>query len=155
MNSLVTGEFPSQRASNVEKASMWWLGNDYQVCMMVHTKFNSTLCLISCPSPLQHNHYIQKVSILQWLEWVDKLLTWASMIFMSTGVNIDYVGWIDRIFIIRVVIFITMVFFYCLNQYGPVTMIVPASGQQVRCIPWVQMGTFNKENGFLCGLKLF
>ena len=32
-------------------------------------------------------------------------------------------------------------------------MIVPASGHQVRCIPWVQMGTFNKEIGFLCGLK--
>ena len=40
-------------------------------------------------------------------------------------------------------------------QYGPVTMIVPASGHQVRCIPWVQMGTFNKKIGFLCGLKLF
>ena len=38
------------------------------------------------------------------------------------------------------------------NQYGPVTMIVLASGHQVRCIPWVQMGTFNKEIGFLCGL---
>ena len=37
----------------------------------------------------------------------------------------------------------------------PVTMIVPASGHQVRCIPWVQMGTFNKEIGFLCGLKFF
>ena len=36
-----------------------------------------------------------------------------------------------------------------------VTMIVPASGHQVRCIPWVQMGTFNKEIGFLCGLKFF
>ena len=32
-------------------------------------------------------------------------------------------------------------------------MIVPASGHQVRCIPWEQMGTFNKEIGFLCGLK--
>ena len=32
-------------------------------------------------------------------------------------------------------------------EYGPVTMIVPASGHQVRCIPWVQMGTFNKEIG--------
>ena len=32
-------------------------------------------------------------------------------------------------------------------------MIVPASGHQVRSIPWVQMGTFNKEIGFLCGLK--
>ena len=32
-------------------------------------------------------------------------------------------------------------------QYGPVTMIVPASGQQVHCITWVQMGTFNKEIG--------
>ena len=42
-----------------------------------------------------------------------------------------------------------------LTQYGPVTMIVPASGHQVRCIPWVQMSTFNKEIGFLCGLKLF
>ena len=40
-------------------------------------------------------------------------------------------------------------------QYGPVTMIVPASGHQVRCIPWVQMGTFNKDIGFLCGLKIF
>ena len=27
-------------------------------------------------------------------------------------------------------------------------MIVPASGHQVRCIPWVQMDTFNKEIGF-------
>ena len=27
-------------------------------------------------------------------------------------------------------------------------MIVPDSGHQVRCIPWVQMGTFNKEIGF-------
>ena len=26
---------------------------------------------------------------------------------------------------------------------------------EVRCIPWVQMGTFNKEIGFLCGLKFF
>ena len=34
------------------------------------------------------------------------------------------------------------------------SMIVPASGHQVRCIPWVQMGTFNKEIGFLCGLKI-
>ena len=42
---------------------------------------------------------------------------------------------------------------YC--QYGPVTVIVPASGHQVRCIPLVQMGTFNKEIGFLCGLKFF
>ena len=28
-------------------------------------------------------------------------------------------------------------------------MVVPASGHQVRCIPWVQMDTFNKEIGFL------
>ena len=42
-----------------------------------------------------------------------------------------------------------------LPQYGPVTMIVPASRHQVRCIPWVQMGAFNKEIGFLCGLKFF
>ena len=34
-------------------------------------------------------------------------------------------------------------------------MIVPASGHQVRCIPWVQTGTFNKEIGFLSGLKFF
>ena len=40
-------------------------------------------------------------------------------------------------------------------EYGPVTMIVPASGHQVRCIPWVEIGTFNKEIGFLCGLKFF
>ena len=40
-------------------------------------------------------------------------------------------------------------------QYGPVTVIVPASGHQVRCMPWVQMGTFNKEIGFLCWLKFF
>ena len=32
-------------------------------------------------------------------------------------------------------------------------MMIPASGHQVRCIPWVQMGTFNKEIGFLCGLQ--
>ena len=40
-------------------------------------------------------------------------------------------------------------------EYGPVTMIVPASDHQVRCIPWLQMGTFNKEISFLCGLKFF
>ena len=34
-------------------------------------------------------------------------------------------------------------------------MIVPASGHHVRCIPWMQMGTFKKEIGFLCGLKFF
>ena len=34
-------------------------------------------------------------------------------------------------------------------------MIVPASGHQVRCIPWLQMGTFNKEISFLCRLKFF
>ena len=39
------------------------------------------------------------------------------------------------------------------NQYGPVTMIEQDSGHQVRCIPRVQMGTFNKEIGFLCGLN--
>ena len=41
------------------------------------------------------------------------------------------------------------------HKYGPVTMILPASGHQVRCITWVQMGTFNKEIGFLCGLIFF
>ena len=41
------------------------------------------------------------------------------------------------------------------TEYGPVTMILPASGHQVRCIPWVQMGTFNIKIGLLCGLKLF
>ena len=41
------------------------------------------------------------------------------------------------------------------GEYGPVTIIVPASGHQVHCIPWVQMGTFNKRIGFLCGLKFF
>ena len=41
------------------------------------------------------------------------------------------------------------------EKYRPVTMTVPASGHQVRCIPWVRMGTFNKEIGFLCGLKFF
>ena len=40
-------------------------------------------------------------------------------------------------------------------EYGPVTMIVPASGHQVRCIPWVQMGTFNKDISFWYGLKFF
>ena len=34
-------------------------------------------------------------------------------------------------------------------------MIVSDSGHQVCCMPWVQMGTFNKEIGFLCGLKFF
>ena len=34
-------------------------------------------------------------------------------------------------------------------------MIVPTSGHQVRFIPWVQMGTFNKEISILCGLKFF
>ena len=35
------------------------------------------------------------------------------------------------------------------NEYGPVTMIVPVSGHQVRCIHCVQMGTINKEIVFL------
>ena len=34
------------------------------------------------------------------------------------------------------------------EKQGPFTMIVPASGHQVRCISWVQMVTFNKEIGF-------
>ena len=34
-------------------------------------------------------------------------------------------------------------------------MIVPAPGHRVRCIPWVQMGTFNKKIGFLSGLQFF
>ena len=33
-------------------------------------------------------------------------------------------------------------------------MIVPASGHQVRCIPWVQMGSFNKEIGFFMWIKI-
>ena len=33
-------------------------------------------------------------------------------------------------------------------------MIVPVSGHQVRCIPWVQMGTFNKEIGFFMWIKI-
>ena len=35
-------------------------------------------------------------------------------------------------------------------------MTVPASGHQVRCIPWVQMGTFNinKEIGFFMWIKI-
>ena len=35
-------------------------------------------------------------------------------------------------------------------QYGPVTMIVPASGRQVRCIPWVQIDPFNRDRFFMC-----
>ena len=34
-------------------------------------------------------------------------------------------------------------------------MIEPASDHQVRCIPWVQIGTFNKEIGFSYGLRFF
>ena len=30
-------------------------------------------------------------------------------------------------------------------QYGPMTMIVAASGHQAHCIPWVLMGQFNEE----------
>ena len=33
-------------------------------------------------------------------------------------------------------------------------MIVPASGHQVRCIPWVKMGTFNKEIVFFMWIKI-
>ena len=46
-------------------------------------------------------------------------------------------------------------FSYNQCQIGPVIMIVQASDNQVRCIPWVQMATLNKEIGFLCGLKFF
>ena len=35
------------------------------------------------------------------------------------------------------------------GKYGPVTMIAPASGHQVHCIPWVQMGTFNRDQLFM------
>ena len=42
-----------------------------------------------------------------------------------------------------------------LGHNRPVTMIVPASCHQVRCISWVQMGTFNEKIGFLSGLKFF
>ena len=38
-------------------------------------------------------------------------------------------------------------------QYGPMTMIVLASGHQFRCIPWVQMGTF-KERDWLMWIKM-
>ena len=34
-------------------------------------------------------------------------------------------------------------------------MIVPASGHQVRCIPWVQKGTFNKKIGFFMWIEIF
>ena len=34
------------------------------------------------------------------------------------------------------------------DQKGPVTMIVPASGHQVRCIPWVQMAHLTKRSAF-------
>ena len=33
-------------------------------------------------------------------------------------------------------------------------MIVPASGHQFRCIPWVQMGTFNKGIGFFMWIEV-
>ena len=54
--------------------------------------------------------------------------------------------------------------YICVDQHASVclwpwhrsvTMTVSASGHQVRCIPWVQMGIFNKKIGFLCGLKFF
>ena len=40
------------------------------------------------------------------------------------------------------------------RQYGPMRMIIPASGHQVRCIPWVQMGTFNKEIGIFMWIEI-
>ena len=38
-NSLVTGEFPSQMASNVENVSMWWCHHEYHnLCTQMDTK---------------------------------------------------------------------------------------------------------------------
>ena len=74
------------------------------------------------------------------------IYTWASLIAPSKR---------D----ILLLLLVTLLLLYQLAssslQYGPMTLIAPASGHQVRCIPWVQMGTFNKEIGFLCGLKNF
>ena len=93
----------------------------------------------------KHSHrYVDYYTVLAWWHWdcqwgINNGLQLSGITFFKlTGLNI---GW-D---------------WDCLshNKYGPVTMIVPASDHQVRCIPWVQMGTFNKEIGFLCGLKFF
>ena len=35
------------------------------------------------------------------------------------------------------------------------TILVLTTGHQVRCILWVQGGTYNKGIGFLCVLKFF
>ena len=70
----------------------------------------------------------------------------------------DFAYFMDCIFFSLICFYFFFIFMDNISmwhQYGPVTMIVPASGHQVRCIPWVQMGTFNKEIGFLCGLKFF
>ena len=43
-NSLVTGEFPAQKASNAENVSIWWRHHDqnmHRLCMLVNNAFNS------------------------------------------------------------------------------------------------------------------
>ena len=87
---------------------------------------------------------------------VQKRSIWIKISDFLSCVTLKYDGWpwqtIGRLF------YATSSFanqFKTIGEYGPVTMIVPASGHQVRCIPWVQMDTFNKEIGFLCGLKCF
>ena len=43
--------------------------------------------------------------------------------------------------------------YICKND--PVTMVILATGHQVRCILRVQVAVFNKGTGFICELKLF
>ena len=43
---------------------------------------------------------------------------------------------------------------HVLSQYDPVTMIVPASSHQVRCILWVQMGTFQQRDRLFMWIKI-
>ena len=59
-NSLVTGELPAQRASNVENASIWWRHHDgtiWSLSQMLHTIF-SPKCHFTVPLLCSENLYV-------------------------------------------------------------------------------------------------
>ena len=89
--------------------------------------------------PVFTYHWANKIKCESHIRRVYMSLVWP---IICQSIHCDF--WINWVYILSV--------FVVHSEYGLVTMIVPASGHQVRCTPWVQIGTFNKEIGFLYSL---
>ena len=82
-NSPVTGEFPAQRTSNAEQASIWWrhhgtmkVWTKWQVCFVITTQYTSLSAHFHCPIYLVNNCVIDHT---RWASIKNRESSWCQL----------------------------------------------------------------------------